>query len=172
MIILGIDPGSVITGYGVIEARGRQCRLLDQGVFSPGSRKPLEDRLKFIYDGLCEVIDRNRPALVAVESTFGGRYPRAALVLGHARGVALLAAVNRGLQVWEYAPRDVKLAIVRAGGASKQQVQYMVSAMLNLDRGPGSEPLPEDAADALAVAICHYHRITGGINAVDRIRRR
>ena len=172
MIILGIDPGSVITGYGVIEARGRQCRLLDQGVLRPGSRKPLAERLKLIYDGLCEVIDRNHPELVAVESTFGGRFPKAALVLGHARGVALLAAANRGLQVWEYAPREVKSAIVRAGGASKQQVQYMVSAMLNLDRGPGSEPLPEDASDALAVAICHYHRVTGGINAVDRIRRR
>ncbi len=172
MIILGIDPGSVITGYGVIEARGRQCRLLDQGVLRPGSRKALADRLKVIYDGLCEVIDRNHPELVAVESTFGGRFPRAALVLGHARGVALLAAANRGLQVWEYAPRDVKMAITRAGGASKQQVQYMVSAMLNLDRGPGSEPLPEDASDALAVAVCHYHRITGGSKAVDRIRRR
>lgn len=172
MIILGIDPGSVITGYGVIEARGRQCRLLDQGVLRPGSRKALADRLKIIYDGLCEVIDRNHPELVAVESTFGGRFPRAALVLGHARGVALLAAANRGLQVWEYAPREVKSAIVRAGGASKQQVQYMVSAMLNLDRGPGREPMPEDASDALAVAICHYHRVTGGIKAVDRIRRR
>lgn len=172
MIILGIDPGSVITGYGVIEARGRQCRLVDQGVLRPGSRKALADRLKIIYDGLCVVIDRNHPELVAVESTFGGRFPRAALVLGHARGVALLAAANRGLQVWEYAPRDVKLAIVRAGGASKQQVQYMVSAMLNLDRGPGREPLTEDASDALAVAICHYHRTTGGIKAVDRIRRR
>lgn len=172
MIILGIDPGSVFTGYGVIEARGRQCRLLDQGVLRPGSRKALADRLKIIYDGLCEVIDRNQPELVAVETAFGGRFPRAALVLGHARGVALLAAANRGLQVWEYAPREVKSAIVRAGGASKQQVQYMVSAMLNLDRGPGREPLPEDASDALAVAICHYHRITGGIKAVDRIRRR
>ena len=172
MIILGIDPGSVITGYGVIEARGRQCRLLDQGVLRPGSRKALADRLKVIYDGLCEVIDRNSPELVAVESTFGGRFPRAALVLGHARGVALLAAANRGLQVCEYAPREVKMAVVRAGGASKQQVQGMVRAMLDLDRDPVREPMPEDASDALAVAICHYHRITGGIKAVDRIRRR
>lgn len=172
MTILGIDPGSVITGFGVIEARGRHCRLLDQGVLRPGSRITLADRLKVIYDGLCEVIDRNQPELVAVESTFGGRFPRAALVLGHARGVALLAAANRGLQVCEYAPRDVKLAIVRAGGASKQQVQYMVSAMLNLDRDPGRPPLPEDASDALAVAICHYHRTTGGIKTDDRIRRR
>ncbi len=172
MIILGIDPGSLITGYGVIEARGRQCRLLDHGVVRPGSRKALADRLKVIYDGLDEVIDRNRPELVAVETAFGGRFPKAALVLGHARGVALLAAANRGLQVWEYAPRDVKMAITRAGGASKQQVQYLVRAMLNLDRDPDREPMPEDASDALAVALCHYHRISGRIQAVDRIRRR
>ncbi len=166
MVILGIDPGSVITGYGVIDARGRQCRLLDQGVLRPGSRKVLADRLKVIYDGLCEVIDRNRPELVAVETAFGGRFPKAALVLGHARGVALLAAANRGLQVWEYAPREVKMAIVRAGGASKQQVQFMVRAMLEL----GRETMPEDASDALAVALCHHHRISGRIKAVDRIR--
>lgn len=172
MIILGIDPGSVITGYGVIDTRGRNTRLLDYGVVRTGSHKALPDRLKLIYDGLCEVIDRNHPELVAVESTYGGRFPKAALVLGHARGVALLAAANRGLQVWEYAPRDVKMAITRAGGASKQQVQYLVRAMLNLDRDPDQKPMPEDASDALAVAICHFHRITGGIQAVDRIRRR
>lgn len=172
MIILGIDPGSVITGYGVIEARGRQCRLLDFGVVRTGSRKVLADRLKVIYDGLCEVIDRHHPEMLAIETAFGGRFPRAALVLGHARGVALLAAANRGLQVWEYAPREVKMAIVGAGGASKQQVQGMVRAMLNLDRDPGREPIPEDASDAMAVALCHNHRITGRIQSVDRIRRR
>lgn len=168
MIILGIDPGSVITGYGVIDARGRECRLLDCGVVRTGSRKPLADRLKVIYDGLGEVIDRHRPGMLAIETAFGGRFPRAALVLGHARGVALLAAANRGLQVWEYAPREVKMAIVGAGGASKQQVQYMVRAMLNLDR----DPMPEDASDAVAVALCHNYRITGRIQAGDRIRRR
>ncbi len=172
MIILGIDPGSVITGYGVIEARGRDCRLLDFGVVRTGSRKALSDRLKVIYDGLCGVIDQHRPEMLAIETAFGGRFPRAALVLGHARGVALLAAANRGLQVWEYAPREVKMAIVGAGGASKQQVQGMVRAILNLDRDPGREPMSEDASDAVAVALCHNHRINGRIQAVDRIRRR
>ncbi len=168
MVILGIDPGSVITGYGVIEARGRHCRLLDCGVVRPGSRKALADRLKVIYDGLCEVIDRHRPEMLAIETAFGGRFPRAALVLGHARGVALLSAANRDLQVWEYAPREVKMAIVGTGGASKQQVQGMVRATLNLDR----DPMPEDASDAVAVALCHHYRISGRIKAVDRIRRR
>ncbi len=169
MIILGIDPGSVITGYGVIDARGRHCRLVDCGVVrTGGSRKPLSDRLKVIYDGLSEVIDRHRPELLAVETAFGGRFPKAALVLGHARGVALLAAANQGLPVWEYAPREVKMAIVGEGGASKQQVQYMVRAMLNLNR----DPMPEDASDAVAVALCHNHRISGRIQAGDRIRRR
>ncbi len=166
MVILGIDPGSVITGYGVIDARGRHCRLMDCGVVRTGPRKALADRLKVIYDGLCEVIDRRRPEMLAIETAFGGRFPKAALVLGHARGVALLSAANRGLQVWEYAPREVKMAIVGAGGASKQQVQYMVRAALNLDR----DPMPEDASDALAVALCHHYRISGRIQAGDRIR--
>ncbi len=168
MIILGIDPGSVITGYGVIDARGRHCELVDCGVVRTSSRKALADRLKVIYDGLCEVIDRHRPELLAIETAFAGRFPKAALVLGHARGVALLAAANRGLQVWEYAPREVKLAIVGEGGASKQQVQFMVRAMLNLNR----DPMSEDASDAVAVALCHNHRISGRIQAGDRIRRR
>ena len=168
MIILGIDPGSVITGYGVIDARGRHCELVDCGVVRTASRKALADRLKVIYDGLCEVIDRHRPELLAIETAFAGRFPKAALVLGHARGVALLAAANRGLQVWEYAPREVKLAIVGEGGASKQQVQFMVRAMLNLNR----DPMSEDASDAVAVALCHNHRISGRIQAGDRIRRR
>ena len=168
MIILGIDPGSVITGYGVIDARGRHCELVDCGVVRTSSRKALADRLKVIYDGLCEVIDRHRPELLAIETAFAGRFPKVALVLGHARGVALLAAANRGLQVWEYAPREVKLAIVGEGGASKQQVQFMVRAMLNLNR----DPMSEDASDAVAVALCHNHRISGRIQAGDRIRRR
>ncbi len=168
MIILGIDPGSVITGYGVIDARGRHCQLVDCGVVRTASRKALADRLKVIYDGLCGVIDRHRPEQFAIETAFGGRFPKAALVLGHARGVALLAAANRGLQVWEYAPREVKMAIVGEGGASKQQVQFMVRAMLNLNR----DPMPEDASDAVAVALCHNHRISGRIQAGDRIRRR
>jgi crossover junction endodeoxyribonuclease RuvC len=168
MIILGIDPGSLITGYGVIDARGRHCELVDCGVVRTSSRKALADRLKVIYDGLCEVIDRHRPELLAIETAFAGRFPKAALVLGHARGVALLAAANRGLQVWEYAPREVKMAIVGEGGASKQQVQFMVRAMLNLNR----DPMPEDASDAVAVALCHNHRISGRIQAGDRIRRR
>ena len=151
MIILGIDPGSVVTGYGVINAQGRHCELVDYGVVRTGSRKALAERLKIIYDGLCDAIDRNRPELLAIETAFAGRFPKAALVLGHARGVALLAAANRGLPVWEYAPREVKMAIVGEGGASKQQVQYMVRAILNLPR----KPMPEDASDAVAVALCH-----------------
>ena len=168
MIILGIDPGSVVTGYGVINAQGRHCELVDYGVVRTGSRKALAERLKIIYDGLCDAIDRNRPELLAIETAFAGRFPKAALVLGHARGVALLAAANRGLPVWEYAPREVKMAIVGEGGASKQQVQYMVRAILNLPR----KPMPEDASDAVAVALCHNNRISGKRQSSDRIRRR
>ncbi len=168
MIILGIDPGSLITGYGVIAARGRHCRLVDCGVVRTGSRKTLSDRLKVIYDGLGEVIERQSPETLVIETAFGGRFPKAALVLGHARGVALLAAANRGLPVWEYAPREVKMAVVGEGGASKQQVQFMVRNMLNL----GQDPMPEDASDALAVSLCHHYRHAGRIKVSDRIRRR
>ena len=155
MIILGIDPGSVVTGYGVINAQGRHCELVDYGVVRTGSRKALAERLKIIYDGLCDAIDRNRPELLAIETAFAGRFPKAALVLGHARGVALLAAANRGLPVWEYAPREVKMAIVGEGGASKQQVQYMVRAILNLPR----KPMPEDASRReLSKSVSRYKK--------------
>ncbi len=168
MIILGVDPGSINTGYGVIKARGKNCELVDLGVIRTGSRKVLSERLKVIYDGLCDVIERTQPEMLAIETAFGGRFPKAALVLGHARGVALLAGSNYGLQVWEYAPREVKMAIVGSGGASKQQVNFMVHAMLNLPR----DPIPEDAADATAVALCHNYRISGKVRIDDRIRRR
>ncbi len=116
MIILGIDPGSVITGYGVITKQGRHCKLIECGAIRTKSGQALSDRLKQIYDGLCQVIDTHNPEQVAIESMFSGRYPKAALTLGHARGVALLAVANRDLPVSEYAPREVKMAVVGVEG--------------------------------------------------------
>ena len=159
MIILGIDPGSVITGYGVITLPGRDCKLIECGVIRTKSGQALSDRLKRIYDGLCQVMDTYNPDQVAIESMFAGRHPQAALTLGHARGVALLAVVNHALPVSEYAPREVKMAVVGVGGASKEQVQYMVRAILKLPR----VPTPADAADAVAIALCHAQRTFGRI---------
>lgn len=156
MIILGIDPGSVITGYGVIERQDGQVRLIECGAVRTRSGHPLPERLKRIYDGLTEVIALHKPEQVAIESTFAGKNPMSAMTLGHARGVALLAAANGGLPISEYAPREVKQAVVGIGSASKEQVQYMVRVMLKLPR----VPKPADAADALAIALCHGQRLS------------
>lgn len=151
---MGIDPGSAITGYGVIEHLDRRSRLIECGCIRTEAGSPLPARLKRIYDGLIEVITTHRPDQVAIEETFYGKNARAALTIGQARGVALLAAANEGVEVAEYAPREVKQSVVGSGGAAKEQVQFMVKALLGLPR----PPQPEDAADAVAVALCHANR--------------
>ena len=150
--ILGIDPGSRVTGYGIIETQGNRLRHIDNGIIATHPNEPLAMRLKSIYDGVARVIADYNPAAVAVEQIFLAKNPQAALVLGHARGSAMLAAVNAGLAVHEYTALQVKSAVVGYGRAGKPQVQQMVKALLNLP-----EIAQEDAADALGVAICHAH---------------
>ena len=150
--ILGIDPGSRVTGYGIIEAQGNRLRHIDNGIIATNPNEPLAGRLKTIYDGVARVIAEHNPAAVAVEQIFLAKNPQAALVLGHARGSVMLAAVNAGLAVHEYTALQVKSAVVGYGRAGKPQVQQMVKALLNLP-----EIAQEDAADALGVAICHAH---------------
>lgn len=151
MRILGIDPGSGRTGYGCIDARGSRCELVACGAISAPAGCPFPDRLVRIFDGLAEVLAAHRPACVAVEQVFHGRNALSALKLGHVRGVALLAAARAGLPVAEYAAASVKQAVVGYGRAEKRQVQRMVALLLGLDEPPS----PHDAADALAVAVCH-----------------
>jgi crossover junction endodeoxyribonuclease RuvC len=153
-IILGIDPGTLVTGYGLIGVRGSAVRLLECGTIANRSDAPMADRLSKIYRGLCQIIDAFHPGEVAVETAFYGRNVQSALKLGHARGVSLLAAVERGLAPSEYAPREVKQAVVGKGNASKEQVQYMVKTLL---RARDTSMLL-DASDALAVALCHLQR--------------
>lgn len=155
MRILGIDPGTRITGYGIIDVDGNRLRHVDNGIIKTNSSEPLPLRLKAIYDGLTRVLGEFSPQGVAVEQVFLAKNPRAALTLGHARGTAVLAAVNLGLNVEEYSALQVKSAVVGYGHAAKQQVQQMVKALLNLP-----EVAQEDAADALAVAICHANSRT------------
>ena len=152
MRILGIDPGSKATGYGFIEQQGNRLQHLDNGAILTRSQDPLAERLRLIYAQLCALIDSYRPEAVAVEQVFMARNPASALKLGHARGVALLAGINAGLPVAEYSALQVKSAVVGYGRADKQQVQQMTKRLLNLP-----EIAQEDAADALAVAICHAH---------------
>jgi crossover junction endodeoxyribonuclease RuvC len=155
MRILGIDPGSRTTGYGLIETQGNRLRHIDNGIIATQSTATLADRLKTIYDGVVRIIGEFAPEVVAVEQVFLAKNPHAALVLGHARGAAMLAAVNAGLLVHEYSALQVKSAVVGYGRAGKPQVQQMVKALLNLP-----EIAQEDAADALGVAICHAHSRT------------
>ncbi|MFE8071456.1 crossover junction endodeoxyribonuclease RuvC [Marinobacteraceae bacterium S3BR75-40.1] len=150
-IILGVDPGSRITGYGVIRTGGRQIEYLDSGCIRMGE-KPLPERLQTIYAGVSEIIQVYRPTAFAIEQVFMARNADSALKLGQARGVAMVAAVNAGLPVAEYSARQVKQAVVGKGGAEKGQVQHMIQALLKLTRSPQA-----DAADALAIAVCHAH---------------
>ncbi len=148
---LGIDPGSVRTGYGLIEVEGTRLRYVDSGVVRL-PRGGLPERLAVIFNSVSELLDRYQPHEMAVEEVFFARDPRAALKLGQARGAAIVAASMRQLAIAEYAPRLIKQAVVGTGAADKQQVQFMVKKILGLNAEPS-----EDAADALAVAICHAH---------------
>ena len=153
MRIFGIDPGSIRTGYGCVDSDGRRSRLVLCGALATPAKSDLPARLSFIYDGLTRLIRESAPSCVVIENLFHARNVRSALVLGHARGVAVLAAVQAGLPVLEYTPAEIKLAVVGYGRAEKSQMQEMVKLLLGLD----TVPSPHDASDALAVAICHAH---------------
>jgi len=155
MRILGIDPGSRVTGYGIVESQGNRLRHIDNGIIATNPSAPLASRLKAIYDGVAQVIALHQPSTVAIEQIFLAKNAQAALVLGHARGTAMVAAVNAGLAVHEYTALQVKCAVVGYGRAGKDQVQQIVKVILKLP-----EISQEDAADALGVAICHAHSDT------------
>lgn len=154
MRVLGIDCGTQRTGYGVIESDGRTHRLVTAGVVSTSTKSALESRLLEISRGLREVIREHRPEAAAVEEVFYAANVKSALKLAQARGVALLAVAEAGLELGEYSPLEVKMSVVGFGRAEKFQVQAMVRSLLGLSAAPPSE----DACDALAVAICHANR--------------
>lgn len=149
--ILGIDPGSRRTGYGVIDVAGSKIAYISSGIIRL-PEESLPDRLKIIFDGVSEIIEQYHPKHMGIEEVFFAKDPRAALKLGQARGAAIVAGVNAGLPVGEYSARSVKQAVVGTGAADKHQVQMMITQLLKLSQAPS-----EDAADALAVAICHAH---------------
>jgi crossover junction endodeoxyribonuclease RuvC len=151
MRILGIDPGSRFTGFGIIEVAGGRTTSVHHGVIKAGTGE-FPERLGIIFGGVSDLIDEFQPHEVAVETVFVSKNAASALKLGQARGAAVCAAVAKSLPVAEYSPRSVKQAIVGRGSADKVQVQHMVTVLLQL-----KEKLAEDAADALAVALCHQH---------------
>ena len=151
MRILGIDPGSRFTGAGLIELNGDRLRLLHYEVIKAGTGD-FPERLGIIFNGVKDLVSDWRPDQAAVESVFVAHNPSSAIKLGQARGAAICAIINGGVSVAEYTPRAIKQAIVGTGSADKTQVQHMVRMLLSLTETP-----PEDAADALAVALCHHH---------------
>lgn len=169
MRIFGIDPGSVRTGYGCVESDGSRHVLVTCGALSAPSRASFPEKLHVIHLGLQRLLRETSPSCVVIENLFHSRNVRSALMLGHARGVAMLAGVEAGLPVVEYSPAEIKLAVVGYGRAEKSQLQQMVKLLLGLT----VVPTPHDAADALAVAICHAQAGTGplGRRATGRLPR-
>lgn len=153
MIVLGIDPGTAATGYGIVEREGSKLRLIDYGCLQTLPTQELPRRLLEIHQAVTELIVTHRPAQIGVERLFFNRNVQTAFAVGQARGVVLLAAAEHGLPVFEYGPHEVKMAVTGYGRADKGQVQRMVQAVL----GMSVLPRPDDAADALAVAICLAH---------------
>ena len=151
--IVGIDPGTMVTGWGVVETFGSSLKHIAHGTIGTAGAPDQADRLRVIYRGIEGVIDTYKPDGISLEKVFFARNPQSALKLGQARGVALLAAAHHGVTVSEYAAVEIKMAVVGYGQASKEQVQKMVAALLCV-----AEKIATDAADALAAAICHLHR--------------
>jgi len=152
--ILGIDPGLGTTGYGIVEKKGNELQLITYGGISKSPSADFTTNLLAIYQKINQIVNEFQPQYCAVENIFYHQNKKTAIIMGHVRGVAMLAAAQNQLPVFEYSPREVKLSIVGLGAASKPQVQAMVKNILHMSE----VPRPEDAADALAVAICHYHR--------------
>ncbi len=155
MLTIGIDPGTATTGYGLIQGRGDRLTLVEYGVVTTPAGDPLPRRLHVLHAGITRLIEQHHPDCAAVEELFFARNARTALAVGHARGVILLALTALGLPIFEYTPLQVKQAVTGYGRADKTQVQAMVRVLLGLS----TIPQPDDAADALAVAICHQQTI-------------
>jgi crossover junction endodeoxyribonuclease RuvC len=153
MIILGIDPGTAITGYGIVEVKGNKFYYLGHGCIFTDAKLPMEKRIQKIYEKVSELVEIYRPNDLAVEELFFNKNVQTAITVGQARGVVLLVGAMKGLNVKGYTPLQVKQAVVGYGRAQKCQVQQMVKTFLNLNE----IPKPDDAADALAIAICHAH---------------
>jgi crossover junction endodeoxyribonuclease RuvC len=151
MIVLGIDPGTIIMGYGVIESRDSDISLIKYGALNTPSRSPIGERLSYLYKNLMEILQKYKPQEVAVEQPFFAKNARTAFAIGRAQAVAILAAANLNIPCFEYTPAEIKQRVASYGASSKQQIQQMVMLQLGLSQIPE----PSDAADALAVALCH-----------------
>jgi crossover junction endodeoxyribonuclease RuvC len=164
MRILGIDPGTIITGFGVIEDDDESLTVVEYGAINAPSRSPIGERLSFIYINLLKIITQYNPDVLAIEQPFIAKNVKSALAIGRSQAVAILAAAGQGIPVYEYTPAQVKQQVSNYGASSKEQVQEMIKLQLGL----AEVPEPDDAADALAVALCHISetrlkKLTSGI---------
>lgn len=155
MIILGVDPGTTITGYGIIKQSGSSFARISSGMIKLPSSKPIPQRLEIIYNELDRIIKLFKPDEFAIETAFYGKNVQSAMKIGYARGVSILAAVHNGLPISEYSPREIKKSVVGKGAASKEQVSFMIKTLLNLQ----SSKMKLDESDALATALCHAFRM-------------
>jgi len=155
MRILGIDPGTVAMGYGVIESGNDETTLIDYGVLTTQARSPIGERLGYLYNKLLEIVSRFQPDAVAIEQPFMAKNVKSALAIGRAQAVAILAAANKGIPSYEYTPTQIKQRVANYGASSKEQIQEMVRLQLGLSEAPQ----PSDASDALATALCHLGEI-------------
>ncbi|MCL6638893.1 MAG: crossover junction endodeoxyribonuclease RuvC [Firmicutes bacterium] len=153
MLVMGVDPGTAITGFGLVRYLGDRFQLMSCSCIRTPPDLPLASRLAVLYRELGRIIEVQKPVCMALEELFFNKNTRTALAVGHARGAAMLAAANAGIPVYEYTPLQVKLAVTGYGRADKKQVQFMVKSILGMAKAPS----PDDVADALAVAICHAH---------------
>src|SRR5579884_549 len=165
MVIMGIDPGTATTGYGIVEKQGNRLSYVTCGVIETPKTAEMPDRLLLIYTQINRLLDLHSPDVIATERLFFSNNVTTALQVGRTIGIVLLAAAQRGVPWVEYRPMEVKMAVVGYGAAEKKQVQYMVKQLLNLDK----VPRPDDAADALAIAICHAH--SSALTALQQLTR-
>lgn len=165
MRILGIDPGYAILGYGVIDMKGNRFSVCGYGAVTTDASMEMPDRLKHLYTQIMEIIREYEPEVVSIEELFFNNNAKTALLVGQARGVAILACANSGLEIREYTPLQIKQGIVGYGRAEKKQVQAMVKTILHLEE----VPKPDDTADALAAAICHGH-CAGHLNKLEKYK--
>ena len=155
MIILGIDPGLVQTGYGLIKIKNNRKNILDYGIITPKRAATLSQRLSTIYEDISYIIEKHNPTIMAIEEVFYGKNVKSALLLGHARGVSMVTASKENIPVYEYSPRKVKQSITGNGTAHKSQVQFMIMKEFNIK----DDKFSYDASDALGVALCHFNQV-------------
>lgn len=155
-IILGIDPGSVVTGFGIIKKTHKELSVIDYGCIRPPAKLSISERYLIIHNSVDQLIQKYKPTSVAVETQFVYKNPQSALKLGMAKGAAIIAAAKYNIPLFEYAPKKAKLAVAGTGSASKHQVQKMMQLLLHLPQ----PPTPQDASDALALALCHAYQIS------------